>query len=47
MHYRQRESGCHRGIHGISAGLHHLDPGARGQLVNAHHDPVLRVHGLG
>ena len=44
MHHGQRESGGHRGVDGIAAGLHDLDTGTRCQLVHAHHDGMLRVN---
>jgi len=46
MHHRQRESRSHRCIDRIAAGLHDLDSRPRGQLVNADHDSMLRVHRL-
>ncbi len=49
--YGKRETGGHRGIHGISALLHDLDAGAAGIYLHARHHGVpgvLRVdHGFG
>jgi hypothetical protein len=46
MHYRQRESSSHSGIHRVAAGLHHFGSGSRRQFVNAHNDAVLSVNRL-
>jgi hypothetical protein len=43
MHHGQRESRSHRGIHGIAARLHDLNPSLRSQVARADHDRVLRM----
>ena len=45
MNDGEREAGGDGGIDGIASGLQHLNPGARGKLVNAGDDGVRSVRG--
>ena len=47
IHHGQGKSGGDSGINRVPAGLHDLHSGSRTQFMNAHHDGVRRMYGLG